>query len=66
MAVARTRAQGEYAKNMYRCPTEWQQLVEVRRARAASAQHERAEREFLPERLRGRLHVVEPRIDLKA
>jgi len=66
MAAARIQPQGEYAKNMYRCPAEWLRLVEARRECGATAPEARAESEFLPERMRRRLHVVEPRIDLKA
>jgi hypothetical protein len=64
MSAARIQPQGEYAKNMYRCPAEWLRLVEARRGAAAG--EPRAESEFLPERLKRRLHVVEPRIDLRA
>ncbi len=71
MASIRVQPQGEYAKNMYRCPDEWRRLVSARRAQEATAHeataHEqRAQSEFLPEQMRRRLHVVEPRIDVKA
>jgi len=67
MASIRVQPQGEYAKNMYRCPDEWRRLISARRAREGRAAHEqRAQSEFLPEQMRRRLHIVEPRIDVKA
>jgi len=66
MASIQVRPQGEYAKNMYRCPDEWLALVTARRAREARADEQRAESEFLPEQMRRRLHIVERRIDVKA
>jgi hypothetical protein len=72
MASIRVQPQGEYAKNMYRCPDEWRRLISARRAREARAEDgravhgQRAESEFLPEQMRRRLHIVEPRIDVKA
>jgi hypothetical protein len=66
MASCRVQLQGEYAKNMYRCPAEWRRLIETRSGGVAPQRDERAESEFLNERIRRRLHVVEPRIDVKA
>lgn len=65
MASGRASSQGVYAKNMFRCPAEWVRLVQGRSAGEAPAREQRAESEFLPERMKRRLHVVERRIDLK-
>lgn len=66
MASCRVQPHGEYAKNMYRCPDEWRRLIEARRERVAPRREGRAESEFLNERIRRRLGVVEPRIDVRA
>ena len=65
MASGRVQPQGDYAKNMYRCPAEWVRLTQARRAGEASALEQRAESEFLSERMKRRCHVVERRIDVK-
>jgi hypothetical protein len=64
MASGRALSQGVYAKNMFRCPAEWLRLVQGRSAAEAPAQEPREESEFLPERLKRRLQVVERPIDL--
>ena len=66
MASCRVQPQGEYAKNMYRCPDEWRHLIEARRERVAARRDDRVESEFLNDRIRRRLHVIEPRIDVRA
>ena len=66
MASCRVQPQGEYAKNMYRCPDEWRRLIEARRERVAARRDEPVESEFLNDRIRRRLHVIEPRIDVRA
>lgn len=65
MASGRVWPQGEYAKNMYRCPAEWLRLTTARRSGEAAVPEQRAETEFLPERMKRRLHIVERRIDVR-
>jgi hypothetical protein len=65
MASGRVQPQGDYAKNMYRCPAEWLRLTRARRDGEARAARQRAESEFLSERIKRRFHIVERRIDVR-